>query len=103
MSGTIYWAEVKKLGSDTTTSRHTSAVSPERAIQNARNAVLRIAKRRGLAVDKGEPSWMSGCLTWRFNQGFTLGGEVRDGELGEYTYGGEHWFIHSNSSYMSEV
>lgn len=103
MSKTTYWAEVKKLGSDATTSRHTSTVSPERAIQNARSAVLRIAKRRGLAVDKGEPHWTSGCLTWTYSQGFIIGGERRTDDIGgDYTWGGEMWRVSADSSMTHE-
>lgn len=103
MAKTIYYANLARSAGNPAASRHISTVSPEQAIQNARKALYNRAKRLGLAVDAGEPHWMSGCLTWRFSTGFMLGGEVCASDFGDYTYGGEVWMITCDSSYETEV
>lgn len=103
MTKTIYYADLARFTGDSAVSRHISAVSPERAIQNARKALYNRAKRLGLVVDAGEPLWVSGCLTWSFSRGFALGAEVRASDFGDYTIDGEVWMITCDSSYETEV
>lgn len=70
-----YYAEITNL--DKTVAKiAVSTVSHEAAIRNAVRRIKRFAESRGVIFEPGEPNWMSGCLTWNFVQGFTVGADV---------------------------
>lgn len=83
--------------------RASSWVSHGAAIGNAIARLERKARRENKPLDKGEPHWTSGCLTWTYSQGFIIGGERRTGEIGgEYTWGGDLWRVRADSSMTHE-
>lgn len=83
--------------------RASSRVSHGTAIGNAIARLERKARRENKPLDKGEPHWASGCLTWTYSQGFIIGGERRTGDIiGDYTWGGELWLVRADSSMALE-